>query len=344
MAFDPKKAGEEADDMIAKLNQVAEGKPEDRSDDGQEAIATDDNPTGEAEPAAKQKAEEPAKPTEQQTPDYEARLAALEKRANAAEQRWRVAQGMIEKKDEQLDSMRTLLAQLQAADRASPTPEEAKPARTKQMKASDIEEYGSDMVDFVSRVAADAAHEAVEQFARNFESKVGSLETQVETVSRTATTNAEESFYSRLDALAPQWQELNEDAGFLAWLDETEALSGTSRKDLLQNAAAKLDAKRVSEFFNAYQRMSAPTAAATPVEEPSTAEEPSDRQSLESLAAPGKSKVSAQRPPKEGRIWTPADISKLYDDKRKRRLSQEEFEKRERDLFRAQQEGRIRAA
>ena len=342
--FDPKKAGENADDMIAKLNQVAEGKPEEQAAVEEDAAIVTKDGTPEGEPATPAKAEDQGTPPEQST-DLQAQLKELSRRADAADQRWRVAQGMIEKKDEQIDSMRALLAQLQNAQKAAPKEPEPQP-QVKRVKPSDVEDYGADMVDFVSRVAADAASEAIAAFSKTLDSRLGNLTSQVESASSTVQDTAQQTFYSRLDALVPDWGRLNDDPAFLNWIDETEPLAGKTRRALLEEAAAALDASRTAKFFLAYQQGVAVQSAqvpevATPSEEQPTAPA---RPSLESLASPGKSKVSAQRPSSEGRIWEPGEITKLYADRRKKRISQEEFEKLERDIYKAQKEGRIRAA
>jgi len=140
--FDPTKLGEEADSMIAALNQPQGEQPtaENQQAENTEAIAqTPETP-------ADDKGVE-AQPTQ---PDISSQLAELKKQSEAADQRWRVLQGMIDKKDEEINSLRVLLSQISA-----------KPEHTAEQKPSqlitqtDISEYGTDLIDLIGRKASE---------------------------------------------------------------------------------------------------------------------------------------------------------------------------------------------
>ncbi len=104
--FDPKKAGEEADQLIASLNQPPaedQGTTEDAIPANQDIDTTE----GTTEVAVSQESQ-----PEPQRDD--AALEVIKKQLDAAEQRWKVLQGMIDKKDSEIEQMRQLFAQMQA--------------------------------------------------------------------------------------------------------------------------------------------------------------------------------------------------------------------------------------
>ena len=53
------------------------------------------------------------------------------------------------------------------------------------------------------------------------------------------------------DNLAPDWETLNKDPGFLKWLSEMDPLTGVERKRMLNDAVATFGGQRVASFFTA---------------------------------------------------------------------------------------------
>lgn len=338
--FNPKKLGEEADEMIRQqaqsdgtsetpevetpeLEAVAEVSETD------DAIAQADSTT-----ATDQGVESDEVPGDDVVVDHSAALAGMQKQLDTAEQRWKVLQGMIDKKDAELGTMRDLLASLNK----QPAPQEvaAQPQAPAQVSEEDVKEYGQEYVDFVTRVAR-AQNSGADM--SQFDARLKALEGSVQGVEQTTADTAQTIFFSELTQAMPEWRALNNDASFLQWLDQIDPFAGTSRKDLLQYAVSQGDAPRAATFFSAYTQETAP-APTGEVETPETPAAPSGK---DKLVAPGRSRATPPKPDAK-RNWTRAEITKLYDDKMAGRITAKEFDKLERDLFAAQSDGRIDVA
>lgn len=64
----------------------------------------------------------------------------------------------------------------------------------------------------------------------------------------------ERRFYENLTVFIPKWRKINENEGFLVWLQTTEPLSGRSYQQLLDDAAADLDVNRVAAIFKTWPK------------------------------------------------------------------------------------------
>lgn len=335
--FDPKKAGEEADRMIASMNQapVQPEVPENpiATDDG--AITAQDIDTSEGEPAT------PTTPEPQATAN-DAALAELKKQLDAADQRWKVLQGMIDKKDAELDQMRELFAQLQSQPQAAPA-SQGPASPTFPFTEDERETYG-DAIDIALRAATYIATKIVKDELANLAPVLAQVEQNVSTVRKSSAQVAYDRFLDSLTSKVSDWEGLNTDAGFLNWLNEIDELTGVNRLALLRDAFTKYDATRVAKFFVAYKKaagLGEPVAPAEPTASVPAAADP------RKLVAPGKSRATGGTRTDGGestaKQWTRAEIASLYDAKMKGSISSKEFEGLERDLFKAQREGRVAA-
>jgi hypothetical protein len=302
--------------MIAALNQPQGEQPaaEDQSIDTTEAIA--ETP----ETALSDKGVEP----EKATPDISSQLAELKKQAETADQRWRVLQGMIDKKDEEITTLRTLLAQLSSGP-AQPQAAEQTPSQL--ITQTDITEYGTDLIDMVGRKAT----EVVGSRLKTVEAQLTELRGYLSGLAQTTTVSSQERFKDVLTNKVPDWETLNVDPQFISWLNYPAPFTKESKLDLLRRASREFDAAKAAEFFLAYK------------EETSQSAPPAN--SAAKFVAPGKPKAPVNRPEGTGekRIWTRPDIARVYDDKMAGRITQAEFDKLEADIFRAQRENRIAA-
>lgn len=313
--FNPEKLGEEADSMIAALNQPQGEAPvaEDQSPDTSEAIA------------ASPETVNSDKGVETQPPesDISGQLAELRKQAETADQRWRVLQGMIDKKDEEITTLRALLAQLSAK------PEQAAEQKPSQLiTQTDITEYGTDLIDLIGRKAS----EVVGSQMKTLEAQLAELRNYMSGLAQTTVKNTHAQFEDQLTAKVPDWRSLNVDPQFIAWLNTPAPFTKESKLDLLRRASNEYDAMKAAEFFLAYKGDTAPESAPA---QPTAAK----------FVAPGKPQAPVNKIEGTGnkRMWTRPDIAKVYDDKMAGRISQSEFDKLEADIFKAQRENRIAA-
>jgi hypothetical protein len=339
--FDPKKLGEEADEMIRQQSQKPEATEtpeeetveavEDAEVEGVDAIAQADSTA-----ATDQGVQAEEALGDEEVVDSSKVMSEMQKQIDTAEQRWKVLQGMIAKKDAEIDTMRDLLATMskqQPQEVATPAQEPAAQLVTDE----DVNEYGKEYVDFVARVSAQTLHNELTNnpALASLNERLQRLEGSVQGVAQTSADTAQNIFFNELTTAVPAWRELNNDPSFLKWLDEVDQFAGETRIDLLQHAVKQNDAMRAAKFFVAYQQENAPVMQ----EQEEASAELSGK---EKLVAPGRARATTPRPDAK-RNWTRAEIAKLYDDKMQGKITAKEFDKLERDIFAAQSEGRIAA-
>jgi hypothetical protein len=78
------------------------------------------------------------------------------------------------------------------------------------------------------------------------------LSKRVESIEATQHQSAEKTFNEGLDGEVPGWKSLNRDKDFIAWLNESDKMSGFKRLDLIRNAAQRFDVATTAEIFKAY--------------------------------------------------------------------------------------------
>lgn len=332
--FDPKKAGEAADEMIRNLKTnnrteivVEDAQPVELDSPDDQAAQIED---GVEDQGATQLSADAGEDTQgsaddsgEQSESIQAQIDELRKELQKADHRYRSLQGVVDKKDRELDGLRALIAQLNEAK-----PKEAdEPAASSAATAADRDNFGDDLIEFVQRMARGMAAAEVAKL----ETRIAALEQELQGVEQVAAKSNQQLFHEALTRAVPNWQELNVDPEFMAWAEVVDPGTGQTRAALLQAAYAAKSVDRTAYFFNAYQAEKAPPAQEQPPVNPAA-----------KYAAPGKSKASTARADAgEKRQWTRASIAKLYEDYRTKQITPAEFDKLERDLFKAQSEGRI---
>lgn len=220
------------------------------------------------------------------------------------------------------------IAQLEkTAKAATPEPQKAS------VDPKDVEAFGSDLVEMVQRVAQQmlgGVAAKVDGVVAGFEQRVSALEQAQKATSQTVAVTAEDAFFNRLTIQVPDWEQVNGDERFLAWLGEVDPLLGQPRQAALTAAQQSLNIERTVAIFNAFKSTlpQKPTKAATAVEKqisPSTA----------ATAAPT---------PTEKPVITQAQIQTFYADvaKGKYRGRDAEVVKLEQIINQAIAEGRVR--
>lgn len=267
----------------------------------------------------------------------------LDEELKKSDARYKVLQGKYNKEvpqlhqqvgalNEELNNVRRLLASLQQAD----TEVEVKPSK-KLLKDEEIEEYGEDMISVIRR----AAREEFMPLIEKLEAENTQLKDMLGNVSTSVTDTARSSVYRYLDAELPNWKEINQDKGFLIWLDETDAFSGATRLALLKKAFEDNDATRVVKFFNSYLTEN---AAVVPEKVVETVTE--TKVDLMSMAAPGKpqSGPNTVRAQEDKPIYTHAGIQEFFRDVQTGKFKGREEERAaiELDILAAGSENRIR--
>jgi len=326
MAQNHKRAGEEADRLIAeqaRLKAEAEGRAVTPAQQDMPPDATEVIPDVVQEDAGIQHDVSVQNTNVPTVSDPQ--LELLRKEVETANQRWKVLQGMIDKKEFENESMRALLAQMsQKAEK----PADVSPTRT--VTREDEEAFGADHIDLARRIASDV----FDQRITALNDKIARLEQSITGVGETVAKTAAETFDEALERRVPEWRATNVDPAFMAWLSEEEGLSGHTRLDLLNTAYGASNLERTAKFFTAFRALNAKPATPAPKVD-----------NVTKLVSPGKSRSAATPAPAPANtdIWTKADIDRLYNDKRNGRITQAQFDEYERDLFAAQREGRLAA-
>lgn len=298
--------------------------------------------------------EQPTAPVEEETSDsVDSKPTAERKKQEAGSQddetfaqKYRTLQGMYNSEvprlrsqnkelQERLTRMESLLANMQQEQKPQqPTQEQIQ----KLVSEKEVEEYGEDTVDLFRRVSREEYMPVLSKLA-NLENTLKQLQDnvvpQVETVARTQARTAEERFWETIERNVPDWRELNANQDFHTWLLEYDPLIGDTRQSLLEQAQRSLDANRVVQFFSTWKSLNQGQSGKA---DPNPA-----RSELEKQVAPGRARAASSKSGSEARTYTPEDIRKFFDDVRKGAYKgrEEERNKIERDIFAAQQQGRI---
>lgn len=233
------------------------------------------------------------------------------------------------------DQQRTInsLAMAQAARAAEPPP--AAPLKPEErfsamgVSKQEIEAFGPDLISMMERVAQGSVTPEIKELLRT----TGELKQQLAQTQQTTFQAARQALYSALGAAVPNWTAVNDDENFLAWLQEVDVFSGSSRNTALQAAFNTNDVARVVGIFQAYvgkTPIPAPRATATV-----------DRGTL---VAPGQPRGAAMEAPdgNRGRILSEQEIGDFYARVRRKQVTPEEYQKFAAEIALATAEGRVK--
>lgn len=266
--------------------------------------------------------------------------------SETAEQRYRTLQGMynadtarLRAENQQLNARLSQLEQLLStlsAQSAGGVAQQQTQAQ-KLVTDKDVEEYG-DSIDVMRRVSREETLAAqrriaeLEQLIRNMQT---SLLPRVEQVAQRQAVTAEQSFWSDLTNVVPNWREINSEPGFHSWLLEIDPLTGLTRQTYLDDAQRNLDASRVATFFRTWQELSGQSVAQSPRNAAAS--------QLDKQVSPGRGRSGGAPSAEQPKTYTNADIARFFDDVRKGVFKGREAERDriERDIFAAQRENRI---
>ena len=213
-------------------------------------------------------------------------------------------------------------------------PEAKAPAKSL-VTDKDIEAFGGDLVDLVKRQAQETAEQLAEERLSKLAEENDNLRTHLTGVAERQVSNDRDMYFAKLAAQVPDYEELNVDEGFLAWLEEADPLSGQARQEYLNTAFKGFDALRTAQLFNAYKATLAPSPA-------SQAKAPS--RNLQRQVTPSTSKVTGPTEPQpDTRIWKQSEITSFYADVTKGlyKGNAAEQAKIEAEIDRAVAEGRV---
>ena len=172
---------------------------------------------------------------------------------------------------------------------------------------NDVDNYGSELVDFAQRAAAHALAPTVQN-----------LEHQNAELRQRLAQEARHRLDSQVAAAVPEYQTIDRNPAWHRWLLQYDPLTGLVRQRLLDDAIASGSAARVIAFFRGFQR--------------------EGRGSDAQVSRPARAAVPSGKP-----IYTPDRIKQLYEQRRKGAYTgrEAEWNRIEADIFAAQKEGRV---
>lgn len=198
----------------------------------------------------------------------------------------------------------------------------------------DVEEFGEDMLDLITRRAKESwAEEKAELLAQinEMRQQFDGAKQQLGQVAETQMVTAQSRFESELSKAVPDWESVNVEPGFLEWLSHDDPLSGVNRGELLNKAGAELNVPRVAVFFKQYLSTK-PQAPQAPAND-----------TLAQQVTPARSANAAGGTPSgaQPKVWAAADWQSTYQSLRRVPASPER-DAIEAELNLAMAEGRIR--
>ena len=268
------------------------------------------------------------------------------------EQRYKSLHGRFEQQaqttrqlHERLAHLDNLIATMQAkgADPAAATAPPAAPTYSKATTSQDVNDYGEDLLNVIGRRSRDEYAPEFDKLAQ----RLNKLEGRVEGVGTVLERDQKTSVYQGLDQHVEGWRDINKHPVFKQWLQQLDPFSGRPRQEMLTEAFSRHETGRVVAFFRGFLSEAAgpPPEGTSPGS--SAPHQPngngSGKPSLEDFAAPGRARSAPQDLPPDKPVYTTAEITKFFADKRvgKWRGREAEAEAIERDIFQAQHEGRI---
>lgn len=181
------------------------------------------------------------------------------------EQRFKTLQGMYQSEVPQLraqnKAQEAQLVQLteqvraltQAVQKAATPQQPEKPS----VDQRDVEAFGAELVDMVTKYAKqsyDAIRQELQASVTQLDQRVKELENNVNGVRQETAESKEEQFYVTLQTLVPDWQEVNGDERWLAWLAEVDPVYGVPRQAALDRARATFNAQHAANLFKAFKQ------------------------------------------------------------------------------------------
>lgn len=254
------------------------------------------------------------------------------------EQKFKSLQGLFAQRTSELTAqnkqyesqLNALQRQVQELAQARVEPPKAEKP---QADPKDVENFGADMVEMVQRYAENVFRAMSSQFsgkAAALEARIAEVEKTVNGVSQKADDTLERQYWDGLKQAVPDWEQINEDPRWLAWLGEVDPVYGVPRQMALDNAQKALNVRQTAAVFNAFK---------------ATLPAPARAESLATQVAPSSAAPVAQAPaPAAPKIYSAKAVEKFYKDFAlgKYQGREAEAERLMAEIDRAAAEGRIR--
>lgn len=193
------------------------------------------------------------------------------------------------------------------------------------------EEFSPELLRLIGAAGRHSAELAYNRAVEGLNSQVSDRLSRVEQMSAKT---AEERFQDQIEASIPNWRELHEEDAFREWIHSFDPILGEKRFDFVNRCMQNLDAPRIIAMYQSYTNQK----AARPTREPVVEQE----DPLAHRVTPQGGADGGGAPAPKGRIYTVAEVNQIYRDIAIGKISGDEAEQLEQDIWKAQNEGRVR--
>lgn len=257
--------------------------------------------------------------------------------ADEFEQKYKTLRGKYDAEVPRLhQQVRELTAKIdelsKLASKSEPEPTKAK-EKISYVTDADREEFGEELIDVQRRVAKEVSQEYEERFEQQ-EKIIKALQDKLQ---NTDGRIGEMSFAQRLQQLVPDFEQIDNDERWIAWLNEFDPMIRGPRREQAMKAFQAGDAEAVAHYVKLFKDTLAPV-------------ESNDRQTrqneLEKQVAPNRSanSVNTKSVGKESKIYSEREIGDAWTKVRTlmKRNMHDEAAKLEAEITTAYLEGRVR--
>jgi hypothetical protein len=250
------------------------------------------------------------------------------------QQKYKTLKGMYDAEVPRLHSdIRELKSQMESLRKAAEAPKaEPKPVKAEKLVTdADVEAFGSDLIEVQRKVAREVAAE----FRGELDAMKAENEQLREQLNATGSKVSEASFEQRLHRLVPDFQDVNVDPKWIAWLNEVDPLLRGPRIAVAQEAFNRGDAEGIAHYIGLFKQTLAPAVEPTN----SKAEE------IARQVQPSRSASSAPVASPKGKIYSDRDIQNMFKKAVElgSRQQHDEARKLEAEIDLAYKEGRVTA-
>jgi len=285
---------------------------------------TEDPPPQEVQ-AQQDPVEEPVKEEKPTQP------VAQEISEDAWQQKYRTLEGKysaeVPRLNAQVKELTAQLVQLQESLKKPEPPKE--PEIQKLVTDADVEAFGSDLIEVQRKVAREVAME----FKKDIDDLRAENAKLRDQLTQTGSQVGAVSFEQRLYQLVPDFEQINADPKWVAWLEEVDPMLRGPRRVVAQEAFNRGDAEAIRDYVKMFKGTTTPA-------------QPDAKQAeLQRQVQPNRSASSAPPSSQKGRSYTTKDIEKMFEKAAKLHATQkfDEAQKLEAEIDAAYMEGRVTA-
>lgn len=218
------------------------------------------------------------------------------------QQKYRTLKGMYDAEVPRLHAqVKELTARMDQIQRDAQAPKQEQKPKTaeKLVTEADVEAFGSDLIEVQRKVAREVAQE----FAKDIEDLRAENDKLREQLKDTGSQVSMSSFEQKLHRMVPDFEQVNTDPRWVAWLEEVDPMLRAPRKVVAQEAFNRGDADGVAYYIGMFK-----ASIAAPAAEPA----PTKNKELERQIQPNRVSTSTANVPQKGKTYSSAQIQNMF--------------------------------